>query len=93
MDRSEGLHRRDFLKGASATPAAVAGSDLLSFAVLRPASAAVNPLADYPDRDWEKLYRDLYSYDDSFNFVCTPNCTHNFSTKMPDAHFLTEARP
>jgi nitrate reductase alpha subunit len=71
------VKRRDFLKGASATVAMVAGADLLSLAVLRPASAATNPLADYPERDWESLYRDVYAYDDSFVFVCTPNCTHN----------------
>lgn len=68
--------RRDFLKGASATAGAVALGDLLSLAVLRPAQAA-SPLQDYPDRDWERLYRDVYAYDDSYIFMCTPNCTHN----------------
>jgi len=75
--RTGGIQRRTFLKGASATVALAAASDLLSLSVLRPASAAINPLAHYPDRDWEKLYRDLYAHDDSFVFLCTPNCTHN----------------
>jgi nitrate reductase alpha subunit len=45
--------------------------------MLKPASASENPLAAYPNRDWEALYRDVYSHDESFVFVCTPNCTHN----------------
>ena len=36
-----------------------------------------NPLSNYPNRDWEKTYRDLYHYDSSFVFLCAPNDTHN----------------
>jgi nitrate reductase alpha subunit len=36
-----------------------------------------NPLDFYPSRDWEKVYRDQYRYDDTFTFVCAPNDTHN----------------
>ncbi|MCC7337381.1 MAG: molybdopterin-dependent oxidoreductase [Pirellulaceae bacterium] len=36
-----------------------------------------NPLSSYPNRDWEKLYRDLYHSDSSFTFLCAPNDTHN----------------
>jgi nitrate reductase alpha subunit len=36
-----------------------------------------NPLARYPARDWEKVYRDLFKVDDSFVFLCAPNDTHN----------------
>lgn len=35
-----------------------------------------NPLAFYPARDWEKLYRDQFSYDGAFSWVCSPNDTH-----------------
>ncbi|MCA9440908.1 MAG: nitrate oxidoreductase subunit alpha, partial [Candidatus Omnitrophica bacterium] len=35
-----------------------------------------NPLEHYPDRDWEKVYRDQYRYDHSFTWVCAPNDTH-----------------
>jgi nitrate reductase alpha subunit len=35
-----------------------------------------NPLAGYPDRNWEKFYRDQYRYDRSFTWVCAPNDTH-----------------
>lgn len=36
-----------------------------------------NPLLSYPNRDWEKHYRDLYHSDSSFTFLCAPNDTHN----------------
>jgi nitrate reductase alpha subunit len=75
-DRS-GVSRREFLKGASGTLATLAGSELLSLGLLRPASAAIDPFRDYPNRDWERVYRDLYAPDSSYVFVCTPNCTHN----------------
>jgi nitrate reductase alpha subunit len=36
-----------------------------------------NPLAQYPNRGWEDVYRDLFKEDDSFVFMCAPNDTHN----------------
>jgi nitrate reductase alpha subunit len=36
-----------------------------------------NPLADYPNRDWERLYRDMFRHDRTFTFLCAPNDTHN----------------
>ena len=36
-----------------------------------------NPLAFYPNRGWEKVFRDLWSYDSEFSFLCAPNDTHN----------------
>ncbi len=36
-----------------------------------------NPLEFYPDRAWEKIYRDQYEYDSTFKFLCLPNDTHN----------------
>ncbi len=36
-----------------------------------------NPLAVYPDRGWERAYRDLWKYDSKFTFTCAPNDTHN----------------
>jgi nitrate reductase alpha subunit len=36
-----------------------------------------NPLEFYPNRDWEKIYRDQFRYDSSFTFLCAPNDTHN----------------
>ena len=36
-----------------------------------------NPLAFYPSRDWEKIYRDQYAYDGTFSWVCSPNDTHS----------------
>ncbi len=36
-----------------------------------------NPLASYPDRSWEEGYRQLFSYEGEFTFLCAPNDTHN----------------
>lgn len=36
-----------------------------------------NPLETYPERGWERVYRDLYRSDSSFTFLCAPNDTHN----------------
>ena len=39
--------------------------------------AVTNPLAQYPDRGWERTYRDLWKYDSKYTFTCAPNDTHN----------------
>jgi nitrate reductase alpha subunit len=39
--------------------------------------APSNPLATYPDRGWERVYRDLWNYDSTYTFTCAPNDTHN----------------
>jgi nitrate reductase alpha subunit len=39
--------------------------------------AVDNPLKDYPNRDWERVYRDIAKVDSSFVFLCAPNDTHN----------------
>jgi nitrate reductase alpha subunit len=33
-------------------------------------------LSAYPNRDWEKVYRDIARVDSTFHFVCNPNDTH-----------------
>ena len=70
------LTRRKFLKAATAAGAAVVFADkALALKTLQPI-ADINPLETYPDRGWEKIYRDQYRYDGSFTFVCSPNDTH-----------------
>ncbi|WP_374711810.1 molybdopterin-containing oxidoreductase family protein [Symbiobacterium terraclitae] len=79
------VSRRDFLV---ATAAAVGGVTLLGrhrwaradLVTLKPFKVE-NPLAAYPERDWESLYRDQYRYDSEFTFLCVPNCTHNCRVK------------
>lgn len=78
-DRDRGVSRRSFLRlagwvglGTAAMP-----RDLLAaYDFVAPVSVA-NPLAEYPHRDWEKQYRDVYATDGSFHFLCAPNDTHN----------------
>jgi nitrate reductase / nitrite oxidoreductase, alpha subunit len=68
------ITRREFLEAASA-----AGFGTLVASVSRAwgLEAISNPLAAYPDRDWERVYRDLWKYDSTFTFLCAPNDTHN----------------
>lgn len=68
--------RRRFLQLLAASGAATAMGGL-GFHVLGAAPGVLNPLAQYPTRDWERVYRDHYAYDRSFTFVCAPNDTAN----------------
>ncbi|HWP63379.1 MAG TPA: molybdopterin-dependent oxidoreductase [Candidatus Binatia bacterium] len=73
------LTRREFLAlaaGGTATLAiALAATRRSPLALLEPVDVA-DPLAAYPTRDWEAVYRDQYRYDSSYTFVCSPNDTH-----------------
>ncbi|HSC29270.1 MAG TPA: hypothetical protein VLD67_18485, partial [Vicinamibacterales bacterium] len=73
MKRKE-LSRRAFLEAATA-----AGFGTLVSSATRAwgLEAQDNPLAFYPDRGWERVYRDLFKYDSTFTFLCAPNDTHN----------------
>jgi len=78
MSRPDHLSRRDFLRsallvGGGAAAATGLGLDLWAFDV---ADEFANPLAAYPNREWEKIYRDQYRYDSAFSWVCSPNDTH-----------------
>jgi nitrate reductase alpha subunit len=46
------------------------------FSFLKPLPQQDNPLDTYPKRDWEKVYRDLYTPDSQFHYLCAPNDTH-----------------
>lgn len=76
MSGSKRPDRRSFLKGVLATGGgllALPGLNLWAFELTDDFS---NPLASYPNRGWEKVYRDQYRYDSSFSWVCSPNDTH-----------------
>jgi nitrate reductase alpha subunit len=68
--------RRDFLRWCGLGGGAVAASGAFPFRLLAAADPAQNPLAGSPTRDWERIYRDQYRYDRSFDWVCSPNDTH-----------------
>ncbi|MCS7172474.1 MAG: molybdopterin-dependent oxidoreductase [Armatimonadetes bacterium] len=74
------LTRREFLASLPAAAAALAGlelpDELLSFSVLQPLEPGTNPLQKYPNRDWEKVYRELYTPELTFHYLCAPNDTH-----------------
>ena len=72
-----GFTRRRFLKTtAAAGTAAAFAKNGLALNMLQPVVDIDNPLQSYPPRDWEKIYRDQYRYDNTFTFVCSPNDTH-----------------
>ncbi len=69
--------RRRLLQVAGISGAA--GTAILSgvrLAYLQEIPDTSDPLGHYPNRDWERVYRDQYRYDSSFTFVCSPNDTH-----------------
>jgi nitrate reductase alpha subunit len=48
----------------------------LALTALQPVIEVGNPLGEYPDRSWERVYHDQYRYDSSFTWCCSPNDTH-----------------
>ncbi len=67
--------RRTFLQwlGAGAAGSLLTLESSCTF--LRPAEEG-NPLLRRVSRDWERIYRDQYQYDSTFDWVCSPNDTH-----------------
>lgn len=79
MDEDKkGLKRRDFLKGAAAGATVLAHAKAFggTLKYFKP-TIIDNPLAQYPDRDWESVYRNIFKTDSQFHFLCAPNDTHN----------------
>jgi len=72
------LSRRDLFRlgGSAAAGTALTLADL-KLAHLAPIPQIPNPLATYPERAWEEVYRNQHRFDSSFSFVCAPNDTHN----------------
>ncbi len=69
-----GVSRRDFLKGSGLMLGGVLAGPFAG-PILHNLSTPLgvdNPLAFYPNRGWERVYRDQYHYDDTFTFVCAP---------------------
>ncbi len=73
-----GITRRQFLQISSTAGFGIllGSKGLVDLWALEPIEGVENPLQFYPDRDWEKIYRDQYQYDSTFSWVCSPNDTH-----------------
>ena len=71
------VSRRRFLKTTAAITGVAFAADTLGLQGFKFVPEIKNPLEFYPDRDWEKIYRDQFRYDSSFTFLCAPNDTHN----------------
>jgi nitrate reductase alpha subunit len=70
------LDRRLFLKFLGGGMGAAALGLEGACAFLEPLDADDNPLSRQVRRDWETIYHDQYSYDRTFDWVCSPNDTH-----------------
>ncbi len=72
------LGRRRFLTGLLGAGVVAASAPAFAGALryLKPMHVE-NPLAHYPNRDWERAYRNIFKPDSSFVFLCAPNDTHN----------------
>ncbi|MBI3326588.1 MAG: molybdopterin-dependent oxidoreductase, partial [Nitrospinae bacterium] len=71
------LNRRAFLQWGGVTVGSLAADRAWGMGLLQPLPAIESPLAYYPNRDWERIYRDQYHFDSTFTFACVPNDTHN----------------
>jgi len=76
MNASE-LSRRTFLQRSGLAGAGLLAAPMLPLRFLQAQESIANPLAHYPNRGWEAVYRNQYAYDSSFSWVCAPNDTHN----------------
>jgi nitrate reductase alpha subunit len=74
MQDENGVTRREFLRAAGALGFSAALAQILPSSLY---AAEESPLFRRIERDWEKVYRDLFSYDSTFHFLCAPNDTHN----------------
>lgn len=77
---NDNLSRRSFIKRSGLVGAGITAAQFLPLRFLQAQQAAEdvsNPLAHYPNRNWEQLYRNQYAYDHQFSWVCAPNDTHN----------------
>ena len=76
---SDNFSRRDFIKRSGLVGAGIAAAQMMPLRFLQAQEIPDigNPLAAYPNREWEKLYRNQYAYDHEFSWVCAPNDTHN----------------
>lgn len=70
-----GVSRRAFLAALGSSGVAAFGWNP-AFSAFAALNEQLNPLEQYPDRQWERIYRDQYAYDRSFTWVCAPNDTH-----------------
>ena len=68
--------RRNFLKIAAASLSGLVLSEP-ALTTLTYVPEIDNPLDFYPDRDWEKIYRNQFQHDYTYHFLCAPNDTHN----------------
>jgi nitrate reductase alpha subunit len=73
---AHGMERREFLRWLGVGAGTAIAELALPLELLAAADPDENPLAGSVTRDWERIYRDQYRYDTTFDWVCSPNDTH-----------------
>lgn len=76
IDDFGNMNRRAFLRWMGVGAGTTVLNMGLPLNLLASADPDQNPLAGSVNRNWEKIYRDQYKYDSSFDWVCSPNDTH-----------------
>lgn len=82
VNGDRGVSRRQAIVGGTsalfglltgtASPAQAMGG----YRMVVPVPSGTNPLKEYPNRGWEHVYRDLYTPDSTYHYMCGPNDTH-----------------
>jgi nitrate reductase alpha subunit len=75
------VSRRTFLKWSAGAASGVALTQVLRsepwhLEATEPVRVS-DPLTVFPNRNWERVYRDLFKPDSEFVFTCAPNDTHD----------------
>ena len=76
FDNLGNMNRRAFLRWMGVGAGTTVLNMGLPLNLLATADPDQNPLAGSVTRGWEKIYRDQYKYDSTFDWVCSPNDTH-----------------
>jgi nitrate reductase / nitrite oxidoreductase, alpha subunit len=76
------LSRRAFLQWSGLAAGALVADPARAMGILTPLPTIDNPLAYYPNRDWERIYRDQYKFDSTFTFACV-RCFRDFLRALP----------
>lgn len=71
------MTRRSFLRIAGGAGLVMIAESAFSATMFLKPVGVENPIAFYPDREWEKVYRNMFKMDSEFTFLCVPNDTHN----------------
>ena len=87
------ISHRGFLKISSATVASMAATMVFEkVAFFQSIDSVDNPLAFYPYRDWETIYRGQFCSNSEFSFLCAANNTDNYRLRAYGHAWMSHGR-